>query len=636
MKTVTKPWGKEEWLELNDKYCYKRIYINAGYKTSYQYHDFKRETNYIISGEAEIWLENDDGVVEKKIMKAGEYFNVTPPKKHRVIALTDIILQEVSTPEVHDVIRLEDDTNRVDGYIDGEHQNPAVLILAAGLGTRLNNLNDELNKSLFPINNRAVLSHIIDKFPRDFDFVIAIGYRGDLIREYCKQSHPNHNFIFVEVDGIEDEKSGPGYSALQCEKLLNRPFYISTCDCLISSELPKLDGNWLGVYPTVYPEKYSTVNISDSDDIIEFKNKCEDGFTNAFIGLAGIRDYGIFWNELNKNMINGELVSAFKNPTLYPVFKTKEIEWFDTGNQDDLFAARRYFNDTPLSLEKNTKEVSYKEGNRFIKFIPNSSHLENNTNRAKVLKDKIPNNFKSSSKFISYDWTDGSTLYSLDDLKLYKNFLKTITNLTEHNSDNKLYIEKFYITKTEDRKNLFTSKYSTKFENESYNINGVQYPSLLEIMSKIDYSILNTNPFYTNFHGDLQFDNIIHDGVLDKYTYIDWRESFAGNTESGDIYYDLAKLYGGCIIPYDKMKDDNNIQLTRGVSTISYSYQVSDNLTKFKAYYENWLVEQGYDLEKIKLITALIFLNMSPLHTEKFSMMLWFKSIELLHEYTNK
>jgi thiamine kinase-like enzyme len=155
-------------------------------------------------------------------------------------------------------------------------------------------------------------------------------------------------------------------------------------------------------------------------------------------------------------------------------------------------------------------------------------------------------------------------------------------------------------------------------------------------MSKIDYSILNTNPFYTNFHGDLQFDNIIHDGVLDKYTYIDWRESFAGNTESGDIYYDLAKLYGGCIIPYDKMKDDNNIQLTHGVSTISYSYHVSDNLTKFKVYYENWLVDQGYDLEKIKLITALIFLNMSPLHTEKFSMMLWFKSIELLHEYTNK
>ena len=121
MKTVIKPWGKEVWLELNEKYCYKRIYIDAGYKTSYQYHEKKRETNYIIDGTAEVWLENDNGIVEKKIMKAGDYFNVTPPKKHRVIALTDIILQEVSTPEVDDVIRIEDDTNRKDGKIDGEH-----------------------------------------------------------------------------------------------------------------------------------------------------------------------------------------------------------------------------------------------------------------------------------------------------------------------------------------------------------------------------------------------------------------------------------------------------------------------------------------------------------------------------------
>ena len=120
-KEVTKPWGKEIWLELNERYCYKRIYINAGTRTSFQYHNFKRETNYLIKGEAEIWLENDAGVVEKFKMKEGEFFNVTPPKKHRVIAITDIILQEVSTPEVDDVIRIEDDTKRPDGKIESEH-----------------------------------------------------------------------------------------------------------------------------------------------------------------------------------------------------------------------------------------------------------------------------------------------------------------------------------------------------------------------------------------------------------------------------------------------------------------------------------------------------------------------------------
>lgn len=135
MKTVYKPWGKEEWLELNDKYCYKRIYINANYKTSYQYHNYKRETNYLIAGTAEVWLENDHGVVEKSIMQAGQFFNVTPKKKHRVIALTDIILQEVSTPEVDDVVRLEDDTARKDGKIEAEHQTPAVLILRIGNST---------------------------------------------------------------------------------------------------------------------------------------------------------------------------------------------------------------------------------------------------------------------------------------------------------------------------------------------------------------------------------------------------------------------------------------------------------------------------------------------------------------------
>ncbi|MDO8591175.1 MAG: cupin domain-containing protein [bacterium] len=121
-KIVTKPWGREEWLELNDRYCYKRLYINAGTRTSFQYHNKKSETNYIISGEAEIWLENEKGVVEKEKLKAGDFFSVVPPRKHRVVALTDIILQEVSTPEVDDVVRIEDDSKRGDGRIAGEHK----------------------------------------------------------------------------------------------------------------------------------------------------------------------------------------------------------------------------------------------------------------------------------------------------------------------------------------------------------------------------------------------------------------------------------------------------------------------------------------------------------------------------------
>lgn len=132
-KIVTKPWGMEVWLELNDRYCYKRIYISAGNKTSLQYHEKKLETNYIIKGEAEVWMQDPNGETNLRInnqdytfsvtkRRENYFFTVTPPTVHRIKALTDIILQEVSTPDVDDVVRLQDDAGRGSGKIDSEHQ----------------------------------------------------------------------------------------------------------------------------------------------------------------------------------------------------------------------------------------------------------------------------------------------------------------------------------------------------------------------------------------------------------------------------------------------------------------------------------------------------------------------------------
>ena len=169
-----------------------------------------------------------------------------------------------------------------------------------------------------------------------------------------------------------------------------------------------------------------------------------------------------------------------------------------------------------------------------------------------------------------------------------------------------------------------------KYLNEKYTINGIEYNSLKEILSNLNIESLYTNPLYDLFHGDLQFDNIIYDSEINKYTYIDWRESFGGNTKGGDVYYDLAKLYGGCIIPYNLMKEEESIKIYEGSSYISYSYDIPTNLNKFKEEYEKWIINQGFDLDKVKFITSIIFLNMSPLHDEKFGKMLWFKSIEIL------
>ena len=119
---VEKPWGYEIWLELNEFYAYKIIHMNKGYQSSLQWHDRKVETNYVIEGEAEVLLENENGEIESKTYRVGEGWCVPLKTKHRVIATTDYTALECSTAHLNDVVRFEDDSNRTSGKINSEHE----------------------------------------------------------------------------------------------------------------------------------------------------------------------------------------------------------------------------------------------------------------------------------------------------------------------------------------------------------------------------------------------------------------------------------------------------------------------------------------------------------------------------------
>ena len=114
MRIVKKPWGHEEiWAE-TDKYCGKILYINAGKRLSLQYHEKKMETIRVLQGTLHIVLqESNDGPLFNKTLKEGETYHVAPKTVHRFCALNDdVAILEVSTPEIDDVIRLEDDYAR--------------------------------------------------------------------------------------------------------------------------------------------------------------------------------------------------------------------------------------------------------------------------------------------------------------------------------------------------------------------------------------------------------------------------------------------------------------------------------------------------------------------------------------------
>ena len=95
-----------------------------------------------------------------------------------------------------------------------------VIIPTAGVGSRLEKLTKYLNKSLVNLANRPILSHLIDQFPKTCDFVIALGYKGDLVKDFLELSYPNRTFYFVNVKPYEGKGSGLGYTLLCCKKYL--------------------------------------------------------------------------------------------------------------------------------------------------------------------------------------------------------------------------------------------------------------------------------------------------------------------------------------------------------------------------------------------------------------------------------
>lgn len=110
---VEKPWGYELHWAKTDRYVGKLIHINAGHALSLQYHNLKDETVFLQSGKLLYEIEID-GVLTKIDLQPGQSIHVTPKTVHRMTAIEDCDVFEVSTPELHDVVRLEDRYGRED------------------------------------------------------------------------------------------------------------------------------------------------------------------------------------------------------------------------------------------------------------------------------------------------------------------------------------------------------------------------------------------------------------------------------------------------------------------------------------------------------------------------------------------
>jgi quercetin dioxygenase-like cupin family protein len=104
---VDKPWGYELHWARTDRYVGKIIHVNAGHALSLQYHNVKDETIFLWSGRLLFEIQENDRLVARE-MNPGERVHITPGTIHRMTAIEDSDILEASTPELDDVVRLED------------------------------------------------------------------------------------------------------------------------------------------------------------------------------------------------------------------------------------------------------------------------------------------------------------------------------------------------------------------------------------------------------------------------------------------------------------------------------------------------------------------------------------------------
>jgi mannose-6-phosphate isomerase len=104
---VEKPWGHEIHWAKTERYVGKVLHVRAGHALSLQYHNVKDETIFLWTGKLVFEIQDGDRIVSREMLP-GESVHITPRTIHRMTAVEDSDIFEVSTPELDDVVRLED------------------------------------------------------------------------------------------------------------------------------------------------------------------------------------------------------------------------------------------------------------------------------------------------------------------------------------------------------------------------------------------------------------------------------------------------------------------------------------------------------------------------------------------------
>lgn len=498
-----------------------------------------------------------------------------------------------------------------------------VLITASGLGKRLGERTRYTNKALVPVGPMPAISHILRGFGPTSDFVVTTGYCGDQVEDYLRMAHPDKNFTFVPVAPYEGPGSSLAYSMWCAREHLQQPFIFSCCDTLANDVWIHSGKNWVAGCKTRDSSQYRTFSTVDGEHVSCFHEKGELTYDYAYVGLAGIEDWDAFWKALEAVMVchpedqglsdvhvlQRMIVSGHR-------FCVASIgQWFDVGSPRGLADARRTYRADFEVLEKPDESI-FMVGDRVIKFFRDQEVVSNRCKRAEQLRGMVPEIVDAHGCFYAYNKVPGAPLSKCLDLPLFNRLLVWLEkHLWECVPDegHRAVFENFYFTKTTRRIMEFLS--TSRVQDHPTHINGVRVPGAIDLVAMIEREEL-CKWCGRVFHGDLVLDNILCTG--NGFALIDWRQDFGGQTGYGDRNYDLAKLNHSLVLSHSGL---NQGQFTLVVDDDDVCCDVlRPNLwVECQKALGNYIVDEPVDI-----LTPLIWLNMSPLHSGEMGRFLYY------------
>jgi aminoglycoside phosphotransferase (APT) family kinase protein len=515
----------------------------------------------------------------------------------------------------------------------------AVFVPCAGLGTRLGELTRHVPKALVSVGHQPAITRVLRQFPRDSRFVVALGYRGELLREYLSFAHPDLDIETVDVDPYDGPGAGLGETLLQCADRLQAPFVFCSCDTLVGGAVPAPERDWAAWAEASDLAPYRTLELdADARRVLSIREKGRPADrAGAYVGLAGIADWRTFWRAMRDG--GPRAVDEGEAHGLSAIVRERPIEawratWHDTGSPAGLAAAdAAYPSDVDaVVLPKATEAIWFLDG-QVVKFSTDADFIGNRVARVQHLRGFVPEPTGHSRHFYRYRRVEGEVLSrrarATDLRRLLERcrdfWTPAVLDAAGHERFRRSCLA-FYRDKTHERVARFHEGFGRR--DDAREINGVATPPLAELLARVDWDAL-ADGLPGRFHGDFHFENILatEDG---GFVFLDWRQDFCGDLAVGDVYYDLAKLNHGLIVNH-ALIDAGRYAARWDDGRLEFDFDRHQRLVDCEAELARWCAAEGFDARRVRLLTALVYLNIAALHHAPYSLMLYGLGTSLLH-----